>query len=169
MGRRRFSWNGSWQSVDNDPRQLASFLVPCRHESSIPISNSSKTVVSCPPRMALPGPWNSLKGFPAETSKWRSPLKQKDLVLRRRVFAVTLAILLCASSAILFGQDAPGAPGQAAETAPQSPPPQPEAASPTPAPQPTTAPLAPAPQPAAAPDGQAGLEGGDGREAEIRE
>ncbi|MFZ2000636.1 MAG: hypothetical protein WAU73_14700 [Candidatus Sulfotelmatobacter sp.] len=70
--------------------------------------------------------------------------------MRRRVFAVTLAILLCASSAILFGQDAPGAPGQAA-TAPQSPPPQPEAASPTPAPQPTTAPLAPAPQPAAAP------------------
>ncbi len=69
--------------------------------------------------------------------------------MQRRVSAVTLVILLCASSAIMFGQDAPAEPGQSA-TAPPTQAPQPEAAPQAPLSQPAAATPAPAPQPSTA-------------------
>jgi hypothetical protein len=76
---------------------------------------------------------------------------------QRELFAVTLVILVCASSAIVFGQDAAAAAGQSAATpptqdqsatpvplqtpAPPAPAPQPEAAAPAAAPQPAPAPI----------------------------
>jgi hypothetical protein len=63
------------------------------------------------------------------------------MILQRRVFALTLAILVCASSVIVLGQDAPAAPATAVPepaSAPQPPAPQPEVAATTPVPQPST-------------------------------
>ena len=120
--------------------------------------------------MALPGPWNSLKGFPAETSKWRCPLKRKDLY-----DYATKSV--CSNSC-----DPPVRvvcdlirPGCAWGTRPGG-----DCAS-----EPTTAAGSRVPHAGTTADnrascpgatagrrtryGQAGLEGGDGREAEIRE
>jgi hypothetical protein len=80
------------------------------------------------------------------------------MTTQRRLFAVTLVILLCASSEIVFGQDATAVPGQSATAPPTqalAPAPhtlasQPEAAPPAPIPQPTAATPVPAPEPATA-------------------
>jgi hypothetical protein len=72
------------------------------------------------------------------------------MTMQRGVFAVTLVILLCASSAIVFGQDAPAVPGQSA-TAPATQAPEPAPAPPVPVPQLALATPAPAPQPVITP------------------
>lgn len=64
----------------------------------------------------------------------------------RELFAVTFAILLCASSAMVFGQDAPAAAAQST-SAPPAPALQPTTPPPAPAPEAAVAPSAPLPQP----------------------
>ena len=66
--------------------------------------------------------------------------------MRLKRFAITLVILLCASSAIMFGQDAPATPVPST-TPSTTPAPEPATAASAPAPQPAIPPPAPTPQP----------------------